>query len=142
MNKFYKLQKKLTQQGFTLVELMIVVVIIGIIASVAIPNYQDYVRRARAVDATSTLADMRIRMEQFYQDNRTYVGGPCAAPATANTAFFGFSCPAGQPTLTTYIITAQGTGNMSTYSYSVNERNAKSSSLNAACWAVRSDGNC
>ena len=131
---------KVMQKGFTLIELMIVVAIIGIIASIALPSYTDYVMRARAVDATSTLADMRIRMEQYYQDNRTYVGGPCAAPATASTAFFGFGCSG--LAVDTYTITASGTGDMSAYTYNIDEANNKTSSLNAACWSVREDGSC
>ena len=82
MNKLKHIQK-----GFTLIELMIVVAIIGILAAIAVPNYQEYVRRARASEATSALADMRIRMEQYFQDNRRYTGGPCAAPTGTNPIF-------------------------------------------------------
>jgi type IV pilus assembly protein PilE len=131
---------KVAQKGFTLIELMIVVAIIGIIASIAFPSYTDYVRRARAVDATSTLADMRIRMEQYYQDNRMYTGGPCAAPAAASQEFFTFACT--DLTDDTYEITASGIVDMAAYSYSIDETNAKSSSLNPACWSVREDGSC
>ena len=132
---------KVGQKGFTLIELMIVVAIIGILASIAIPSYQEYVRRARAADATGVLADMRIKMEQFFQDNRTYVGGPCAAPAGTNTAFFGFSCSAG-PAATTYTLQAQGAGVMAAYRYTITESNVKSSSFNAACWSLKPSGSC
>ena len=136
MNTFKRLQT-----GFTLIELMIVVVIIGILASIAIPSYREYVMRARATEATGALANMRIRMEQFFQDNRTYVGGPCAAPTGTSTTFFAFACsPAA--TATSYTLTAVGAGNMAGYTYSINQENTKSSSLNAGCWAVKSDGSC
>jgi type IV pilus assembly protein PilE len=131
---------KVTQKGFTLIELMIVVAIIGILAAIAIPSYSEYVLRSRAVDATSTLADMRIKMEQFYQDNRTYIGGPCTAPASANTTFFGFACTG--VAAGTYTINATGTGDMAAYSYAVDEANNKSSALNTNCWAVKADGSC
>ena len=68
------------QSGFTLIELMIVVAIVGILATIAYPSYTDYVIRGRIPDATSGLAAKRVQMEQFFQDNRTYVGAPaCAA---------------------------------------------------------------
>jgi type IV pilus assembly protein PilE len=131
---------KMTQKGFTLVEIMVTVAIIGILASIALPNYQNYVRKARATEATSVLADMRIRMEQYFQDNRTYVGGPCVAPAGTSTAFFAYSCAGGDGTATTYTLQATGSGDMSAYSYTVNQANAKSSATHlgsfANCWST------
>ena len=139
MNKFYTLQK-----GFTLIELMIVVAIIGILASIAVPNYIEYVNRARASEATSALSQMRIRMEQYFQDNRTYLGGPCAAPTGTNTTFFTFSCTAG-PTASTYTLDAQGVAGtaMADYVYNIDQANAKSSTTadsggNGNCWVLKS----
>ncbi len=60
------------QKGFTLIELLVVVAIIAILASVAMPLYTDYVIRSKTSEATSTLATMRVQMEQSFQDNRTY----------------------------------------------------------------------
>ena len=65
-------------RGFTLIEAMITVALVAILAAVALPSYRDYVIRGRLVDATNALSSTRARMEQFYQDKRTYVGGPCA----------------------------------------------------------------
>jgi type IV pilus assembly protein PilE len=134
---------KVMQKGFTLIELMIAVAIIGILAAIAIPNYTEYVKRARASDATGTLADMRIRMEQYFQDNRTYVGGPCAAPTGADTVHFAFSCSAG-PTATTYTLRAAGqaAGDMTTYTYNINQDNAKTSAFNGTCWSLKPSGTC
>lgn len=136
-------KSKVIQKGFTLIELMIVVAIIGILAAIVVPSYREYVQRARAADATGTLADMRIRMEQYFQDNRTYAGGPCAAPAGADIVHFTFSCT-GVPDGTTYMLNAQGqaAGNMGAYSYSVDQNNAKSSAFNAGCWSLKPDGSC
>ncbi|MBI1964748.1 MAG: prepilin-type N-terminal cleavage/methylation domain-containing protein [Betaproteobacteria bacterium] len=133
--------------GFTLIELMIVVVIVGILASVAVPAYTDYVRRGKITEATTNLAALRVRMEQFFQDNRTYVGGPCA-PGAADAKYFTYACnPAA--TATTFTIVATGVGDLATFSYTVNEANAKSSTItaagwtgNATCWARKKDGSC
>lgn len=132
---------KRLQKGFTLVEIMIVVAIIGILASIAIPSYTDYVKRARASGATGALADMRIKMEQYFQDNRTYVGGPCAAATGTDTAYFAFGCSSAG-TATTYTLTATGSGVMAGYNYSIDQNNVKSSSFNSACWSLKPSGNC
>ena len=68
-------------RGFTLIELMIVVGIMAILASIAIPSYSEYVRRSRITEAVSALSGMRVKMEQYFQDNRTYAGACAAAPS-------------------------------------------------------------
>lgn len=60
------------QAGMTLIELMIVVVIVGILASVAYPSYLEYTRRAKRSEAKALLADISARMERYYFDNSTY----------------------------------------------------------------------
>ena len=60
------------QSGFTLMEVMIVVVIIGILAAFAYPAYQDSVRKSRRSDAKAILSDVAARLEQFYQSNKSY----------------------------------------------------------------------
>lgn len=140
------------QKGFSLIELLVVVAIVAILAAVALPAYQDYVTRGKIPDATSNLATKRVHMEQFFQDNHTYVGsdaagGPCAAD-TSSSRYFSFACVI--PNSSTYTITASG-GNgadqsMAGFSYSVTESNTKGSatpwgnSLN--CWVTKKGGGC
>lgn len=128
------------QQGFTLIELMIVVVVISILASIGIPSYSNYVARGKVIEATSGLSAGRVKMEQFYQDNRTYAGGTCPA-ATTN---FTYACS--NLTTTSYTITATGIGNLSAYSYTIDQNNSKTSNTpwgnSASCWVINTGGAC
>jgi type IV pilus assembly protein PilE len=59
-------------QGFTLIELMIVVVIIGLLASVAIPSYQNTIQQARRAEAKSALHQLMLSQELFYTEQQRY----------------------------------------------------------------------
>lgn len=61
-----------SESGFTLVELMIVVVVIGILAMIAIPAYNDSVSKGRRTDAKSTLTSLAAKQEQYFMDNKEY----------------------------------------------------------------------
>ncbi len=65
---------KKTQQGFTLIELMIVVAIIGILAAIAIPAYQDYTKRAKFTEVTQATAAIKAAVELCAQDLATVTG--------------------------------------------------------------------
>ena len=65
-----------SQGGFTLVELMITVIVISLLAMVAIPAYNDSIRKGRRSDAKSTLANVAARQEQYFMDNKTYAASP------------------------------------------------------------------
>jgi type IV pilus assembly protein PilE len=62
------------QQGFTLIELMIVVVVVAILAAIAFPQYRDYVVRSNRAVAKSLLTQVADRQEQFYVANKAYAG--------------------------------------------------------------------
>lgn len=134
------------QRGFTLIELMITVVIVAILAAVALPAYNDYVARGKIQEATTTLSDARVKLEQHFQDNRTYAG---ATLNTAGTKYFTYALTVGgAPVGTAYAITATGLEAQGTsgYTYTINQDNAKSSTVpggtGATCWLIKKGSSC
>ena len=141
--------------GFTLIELMIVVAIVGVLAGIALPAYGDYIRRGQLPEAFAGMSDLRVKMEQYYQDNRNYgaaqyadTGPPSWSQGNGTlnyqgAQFFGFTCAltgGGQG----YTITANGTnGRAVGHTYTINHSNQRRTTLfkNVAaannCWLTR-----
>ncbi|MDR6936460.1 type IV pilin protein [Luteibacter sp. 3190] len=66
------MQTRSTVRGFTLIELVIVVLIVAILAAVAIPSYRRYIVRSHRVDAQTALLDLAARQERFFYSNNAY----------------------------------------------------------------------
>jgi type IV pilus assembly protein PilE len=149
--------------GFTLIELMVAVAIVAILTALALPAYTNYVIRGKLVAGTNALANMRAQMEQYYQDNRTYVTvsapsivTPCVAnavtPSSGNSFSVGCSAAADAPTATTYTLRATGTGavagavftidqggNMTTAGFPTSWGSVPASN---GCWIMRKGDSC
>ncbi|HKC15418.1 MAG TPA: pilin [Steroidobacteraceae bacterium] len=79
---------KLLQRGFTLIELMIVVAIIGILAAIAIPAYQDYTIRAQVTEGINLADAVKVAVADYYTQNGAF---PAAGLVTAAPAGLGFT---------------------------------------------------
>lgn len=139
--------------GFTLIELMIAVAIVAILAAVAVPSYTEYIKRARVTDATKELSAMRIKMEQYFQDKRTYAsacdpGSIAAAPGVVGQ--WTISCPTASDTA--YVVRATGNAgsSMDSARYEIDQSNVRttaqappgwSNALNCG-WVLKKDGSC
>jgi len=122
------------RRGFTLIEVLITVAIVGILAAIALPSYRDYVLRGRLVDAHNGLSAMRANMERFFQDNRTYntVGtftSPCLVTASLRmSGSFQLSCVT-TPTATAFTLQAVGSGPTAGFTFTVDQQNNRATTV-------------
>lgn len=130
---------------------MIVVAVMAILASIAIPQYTQYILRGKIADGLSGLMKLQLKLENYYQDNRVYgAGGNCAINvSTFNTPNFTYSCTTSNSDQN-FTLTATGTGNATGFSYSINDTGTKStitvggswSGAGSSCWVTRASGAC
>ena len=144
-NRHFKNRRRWTTRGFTLIELMVAVAVVAILATVALPSYSAYVKRAKVPAALEGLSAHALRMEQRYQDTGNYGSGSCAV-AVPTAQYFGFACSlsSGGQGFTT---TATGSGTMAGYTYTINHQGARATSAHplgvpgSTCWSTRG-GSC
>ena len=144
------------EAGFTLLELLAAIAIVAILGAIAMPIYTDYVRKGQLGEAYANLADMSTRLEQFFQDNRTYAGA-CVDGTVAplpgggggtSMKYFNYTCSS--LTATTYKVTATGKGPVLNFVFTINQTGLKTTdntgtsgwTTNATCWVRARNGSC
>jgi type IV pilus assembly protein PilE len=134
-------------KGFTLIELMIAVAVIAILSAIGYPSYRDHVRRTQIQEALANLSDYRLRMEQYYQDNRTYANATpacgVAVPAPQDPRF-DYAAPGcvldttlGAAAGQSYTMTATGNaGYVAGFVFTINERNVRATTGMHTDWGT------
>jgi type IV pilus assembly protein PilE len=136
------------ETGFTLIEVMIVVAIVAILAAVALPAYEDYVKRSKIIEGTSALSDARVQLEHYFDNGTTHSYSGFACPG--DTKNFTITCPtldAGAYLIQADGIASQGMGG---FTYTIDQANTKATVAvpsgwtlpSSACWAIRKNGSC
>lgn len=129
-------------RGFTLIEVLVTIAIVGILSSVALPSYTAYVQRSKVPPGLDALSSYFTRMEQRYQDTGSYANGTNCAVALPAASNYTLSCvitASGQG----FTATATGSGPIAGYSYTVNQAGTRNTTAHpkglpaTACWSVK-----
>lgn len=135
-----------TQQGFSLIELMVAIAIVGILSAVALPAYTNYVIRARLTEAFTSLGAAQPAAEQFWANNRTYAGFNSASNFPAATENFDYALSSSSASA--YVITATGKAKALGFAYTVDQNGARATTAtpswgtSTTCWIDRKGGVC
>lgn len=131
----YESVKPVKQFGFTLIEMMVVVVIIGILASIAYPSYQNYVLRSGRTDARDALLNIAQQLERHYTQNNSYTSYTLAS-TSSQAGLYTISLTKAANTYTVTAVPAAGSRQTkdTCSSFSINQAGVRTSNPATGCW--------
>ena len=126
------------RRGFTLIELMIVVLVIAVLASIALSGYNNQVRKSRRSEAKQVLSDLALKQEKFRSNNATY-GTAIQIGGVATTKYYTVTMVAASNTGTNYTFTAvpildQAKDSCGTLTLKMDVGVLKKEPTTAGCW--------
>ena len=132
-----------SQSGMTLIEVLIVVVIIGVLAVVALPAYQDMVQSSRRTDARNALLSAQLAMEKYRGDNQSYATSAAALgiSSTSPDGYYTIAVDASATNATAFVLTAtpvvggaQASDSCGTFAVDQDGPNSSGAYASADCW--------
>ena len=135
------MQIRRNMRGITLIELMVVVVIVGILAAIAYPNYQEFTARAKRNEARAALLRLATNQERFYLNNNTFTADLTqivfsSSPFTTETGYYVVSVTSATPSNFSATATYQHGGSEASkcLTFTIDGRGQKTSGPYTDCW--------
>ena len=122
--------------GFSLIEVLVVVAIVGILASIAYPSYTEHVLKTRRTEAKTELLNMASKMERFYANRSTYVGADAQfSPGNTEHGFYSLSITETATNYTLSAAPANAQTNDECGTLTLNSQGIKGAALSTVeCW--------
>jgi type IV pilus assembly protein PilE len=140
---------KRAARGFTLIEIMVTVAILGILTAIALPYYRDYVVRARLTEAFSALSGVQPAAEQLWSNTRSFATMSTVLPPVLPPNTPTFSYAASNATVSSYTVTATGAAQAAGFVFTINQSGNRATTavpagwtVNAGCWVDKRGGLC